>query len=56
MTPARSYGEFVEDVEPCHVGADLVAGSLIKNPGGTIAPTGGYVAGRAELSVGTLLE
>ena len=43
------YGEFVEEQEPCHVGADLVAGSLIKNPGGTIAPTGGYVAGRAEL-------
>ena len=50
------YGEFVERREPCHCGAHLVAGSLIKNPGGTIAPTGGYVAGRAELSVGTLLE
>lgn len=34
------YGEFVEDREPCHVGADLVAGSLIKNPGGTIAKSG----------------
>ena len=43
------YGEFVERREPCHCGAHLVAGSLIKNPGGTIAPTGGYVAGRAEL-------
>jgi cystathionine beta-lyase family protein involved in aluminum resistance len=43
------YGEFVEAQEPCGVGADLVAGSLIKNPGGTIAPTGGYVAGRREL-------
>jgi cystathionine beta-lyase family protein involved in aluminum resistance len=43
------YGEFVEAREPCGVGADLVAGSLIKNPGGTIAPTGGYVAGRREL-------
>ena len=43
------YGEFVEEQEPCHVGADLVAGSLIKNPGGTLAPSGGYVAGRTEL-------
>lgn len=43
------YGELVEDLEPCHVGADLVAGSLIKNPGGTLARTGGYVAGRKEL-------
>lgn len=43
------YGEFVEDCEPTAVGADLMAGSLIKNPGGTIAPTGGYVAGRADL-------
>ncbi|MFM7548366.1 MAG: aminotransferase class I/II-fold pyridoxal phosphate-dependent enzyme [Cyanobium sp.] len=43
------YGEFVQDDEPPGVGADLVAGSLIKNPGGTIAPTGGYVAGRREL-------
>jgi cystathionine beta-lyase family protein involved in aluminum resistance len=43
------YGEFVEACEPPAVGADLIAGSLIKNPGGTIAPTGGYVAGRAEL-------
>ncbi|MCP9883190.1 methionine gamma-lyase family protein [Cyanobium sp. Alchichica 3B3-8F6] len=43
------YGELVEDQEPTAVGADLIAGSLIKNLGGTIAPTGGYVAGRAEL-------
>lgn len=43
------YGEFVEEKEPTHAGADLIAGSLIKNPGGTIAPTGGYVAGRADL-------
>ncbi|XP_040987321.1 uncharacterized protein YnbB-like isoform X2 [Juglans microcarpa x Juglans regia] len=40
------YGEFVESIEPPMVGADLIAGSLIKNPGGTIAPCGGYVAGR----------
>tara|TARA_Y100001968_G_scaffold149790_1_gene137053 strand:- start:9572 stop:10876 length:1305 start_codon:yes stop_codon:yes gene_type:complete len=43
------YGEFVEEQEPTDVGADLIAGSLIKNPGGTIVPTGGYVAGRADL-------
>ena len=43
------YGELVEEQEPPAVGADLVAGSLIKNLGGTIAPSGGYVAGRAEL-------
>ena len=43
------YGELVEPLEPCGVGADLVAGSLIKNLGGTIAPTGGYVAGTREL-------
>ncbi len=43
------YGEFVEKKEPCDVGADLVAGSLIKNPGGGIATTGGYIAGRADL-------
>jgi cystathionine beta-lyase family protein involved in aluminum resistance len=40
------YGEFVEDYEPCHVGADLIAGSLIKNPGGGIAKTGGYIVGK----------
>jgi cystathionine beta-lyase family protein involved in aluminum resistance len=43
------YGEFVETREPTAVGADLIAGSLIKNPGGTIATAGGYVAGRADL-------
>lgn len=43
------YGEFTEKKEPCAVGADLIAGSLIKNPGGGIAPSGGYIAGRAEL-------
>ena len=43
------YGEFIEDREPPAVGADLIAGSLIKNPGGTIATSGGYVAGRADL-------
>lgn len=43
------YGELVEAEEPPEVGADLVAGSLIKNLGGTIAPAGGYVAGRADL-------
>ena len=43
------YGELVQDQEPTAVGADLIAGSLIKNLGGTIAPTGGYVAGRAAL-------
>ena len=43
------YGEFVEKLEPCDVGADLCAGSLIKNPGGGIARTGGYIAGRRDL-------
>ncbi len=43
------YGEFVEATEPCEVGADIIAGSLIKNPGGGIAPTGGYIAGRSDL-------
>ncbi|MGD1928316.1 MAG: aminotransferase class I/II-fold pyridoxal phosphate-dependent enzyme [Leptolyngbyaceae cyanobacterium] len=43
------YGEFVEDREPTAVGVDLMAGSLIKNPGGTIATTGGYLAGREDL-------
>ncbi len=43
------YGEFIEDQEPTHLGADLMAGSLIKNPGGGIAPTGGYVCGRKDL-------
>ncbi|MGD1804076.1 aminotransferase class I/II-fold pyridoxal phosphate-dependent enzyme [Dapis sp. BLCC M126] len=43
------YGEFIEDREPTAVGADLIAGSLIKNPGGTIVMAGGYVAGREDL-------
>lgn len=43
------YGEFTEKQEPCEVGADIIAGSLIKNPGGGIAPTGGYIAGKHEL-------
>lgn len=43
------YCEFVEMQEPCEVGADLIAGSLIKNPGGGIAPMGGYIAGKKEL-------
>ena len=43
------YGEFVEKYEPTAVGADLIIGSLIKNAGGGIAPTGGYIAGRADL-------
>ncbi len=43
------YGEFIEEKEPCHVGVDLIAGSLIKNPGGGIVKTGGYIAGRKEL-------
>ncbi|MBQ7106556.1 MAG: methionine gamma-lyase family protein [Clostridia bacterium] len=43
------YGEFVEKKESLQVGADIIAGSLIKNPGGGIAPTGGYIAGRADL-------
>jgi cystathionine beta-lyase family protein involved in aluminum resistance len=42
------YGEFVEEREPTAAGADLAGGSLIKNPGGGLAPTGGYVAGRAD--------
>ncbi|MED4402516.1 aminotransferase class I/II-fold pyridoxal phosphate-dependent enzyme [Metabacillus fastidiosus] len=42
------YGEFVEELEPCHVGADLMAGSLIKNPGGGIVKTGGYIVGKEE--------
>lgn len=40
------YGEFVEEMEPTAVGVDLMAGSLIKNPGGTLAPSGGYIAGK----------
>lgn len=43
------YGEFVEETEPSDVGADMVVGSLIKNPGGGLAPIGGYIAGRKDL-------
>ena len=43
------YGEFVEEREPLQVGADMIVGSLIKNPGGGLAPIGGYIAGRADL-------
>ena len=43
------YGEFTEKLEPTQVGADIMAGSLIKNAGGGIAPSGGYIAGRKEL-------
>lgn len=42
------YGEFVETIEPSDMGADLVVGSLIKNPGGGLAPSGGYICGREE--------
>lgn len=43
------YGEFVETIEPSDVGADICVGSLIKNPGGGLAPMGGYIAGRKDL-------
>lgn len=43
------YGEFVDILEPTAIGADIMAGSLIKNPGGGIAPTGGYIVGKKEL-------
>ena len=43
------YGEFVETIEPSDVGADMTVGSLIKNPGGGLAPIGGYIAGREDL-------
>lgn len=42
------YGEFVETMEPSEVGADMVVGSLIKNPGGGLAPIGGYIAGKSK--------
>ena len=42
------YGEFVETIEPSQMGADMVVGSLIKNPGGGLAPIGGYIAGRKD--------
>ena len=50
------YGEFVETVEPTDVGADLVMGSLIKNPGGGLAPMGGYLAGRHDLIEGAAMR
>ncbi len=50
------YGEFVEEQEPTHVGADLVVGSLIKNPGGGLAPTGAYLAGRRDLIEGAAMR
>lgn len=50
------YGEFVEEREPTHVGADLVVGSLIKNPGGGLAPAGAYVAGRRDLVEGAAMR
>ncbi|WP_068672324.1 methionine gamma-lyase family protein [Oceanobacillus sp. Castelsardo] len=43
------YGEFVEEIEPLHVGVDIMAGSLIKNPGGGIVRAGGYIVGKQEL-------
>ena len=42
------YGEFVDTIEPSDVGADMVVGSLIKTPGGGLAPIGGYIAGTKE--------
>ena len=42
------YGEFVDTIEPSDVGADIMVGSLIKNPGGGLAPIGGYIAGRKD--------
>lgn len=50
------YGEFVEVIEPTEVGADLVMGSLIKNPGGGLAPMGGYLAGRHDLIEGAAMR
>ena len=50
------YGEFVETLEPTQAGADLVVGSLIKNPGGGLAPTGGYIAGRKDLIQGAAMR
>ena len=50
------YGEFVETIEPTEVGADLVMGSLIKNPGGGLAPMGGYLAGRHDLIEGAAMR
>jgi len=50
------YGEFVDSREPLEVGADLIAGSLIKNPGGGIVEAGGYIAGRADLVEGASMR
>ena len=50
------YGEFVEEREPTHVGADLVVGSLIKNPGGGLAPTVAHIAGRRDLVEGAAMR
>ena len=50
------YGEFVETLEPTDVGADMIVGSLIKNPGGGLAPTGGYIAGRRDLVEGAAMR
>ena len=50
------YGEFVETIEPTQAGADLVVGSLIKNPGGGLAPAGGYIAGRRDLVEGSAMR
>ena len=50
------YGEFVETLEPSDLGADMVVGSLIKNPGGGLAPTGGYIAGRKDLVEGAAMR
>lgn len=50
------YGEFVEPIEPTEVGADMVMGSLIKNPGGGLAPMGGYLAGRHDLVEGAAMR
>ena len=48
------YGEFVDYEEPTQAGADIMAGSLIKNPGGGIAPTGGYIVGRDDIYLSVL--
>lgn len=48
------YGEFVETIEPSDVGADMVVGSLIKNPGGGLAPIGGYICGTENASAAAL--
>ena len=46
------YGEFVETIEPSDLGADMVVGSLIKNPGGGLAPIGGYICGTKDAWTG----